>query len=169
MNKEDYVSLEVAELLKNIGFDELTDSMYADIYRVSDKMQKEYPNLSDSGVRDLLKENGGNMDENEVYSHYREEVYINCKNSDIAHGKSLETMICSRPTLYQAQKWLRNNFNVHVNVMCTDYDDKLNKCKYNCSVVNFDKNLFQTSKTSYSYEETLNSGILLAIISTINS
>lgn len=90
------------------------------------------------------------------------------KLSDIAHGKSLETMICSRPTLYQAQKWLRNNFNVHVNVMCIDYDDKLNKCKYNCSVVNFDKNLFQTSKTSYSYEETLNSGILLAIISTLN-
>lgn len=67
---EDYVTLEVAQLLKEKGFDWYVSFMFFNNYRVKDDIIEKYPGLSDDGYNDLLKDNGGNLSEEEVYGYY---------------------------------------------------------------------------------------------------
>lgn len=75
MDKEDYVSLEVAKMLKDKGFDEYTSSCF---------IIEEYKYV------------------------FNGEQFI-CRVGDIDINSKLhpEHILTKRPTLYQAQKWLR--------------------------------------------------------------
>lgn len=116
MNKEDYVSLEVAKLLKEKGFNEPCKSAY---------------------------DRDGNIGE-----------YPSVKDWNAEYDWTF-----SRPTLYEAQKWLRDSKNLNIMV---DFDESIlwwysiRKCKYNCTLITGDR-MFN------SYEEALNAGILEAL------
>lgn len=154
MNKEDYVSLEVAKLLKEKGFDWLCDSMYANNYRVRDEILEKYPGLSDDGYQDLMKKFGGEFEENEVYGNYIEPLWIQCKNNDF-YRNMYRYMIYARPTLYEAQKWLRNKHVTHIVIdfNCKGWYFRIYDIKESHCILG-SENYFET------YEEALNAGIL---------
>ena len=118
MNKEDYVSFEVAKLLKEKGYDE------------------------ECGLAI-----GVNSREGERYITHR-------TNSELPHD------ICSKPTLYEAQKWLREKHNMEVSVAyCRNrisWYYWIGLLSYNDGEVKFGFNFL-------SYEEALNKGILEAL------
>lgn len=134
MNKEDYVSLEVAKLLKEKGFD------YATLYY--------YEKSGKLGMMNL-----------DAQSQMRKHGYMND--------------IYPRPTLYEAQKWLRNKYKLHIDVgMCGDYatDADGNKVEewdfWTFDVYyteNFSHHIFDCFGQYDTYEEALNAGILEAL------
>jgi len=115
MKKEDYVSLEVAKLLKEKGF----------------------------GVPCL--------------SQYTERGTIwNCQEPENFNA----TEGCySRPTLYEAAKWFRENHNIHIDVKCTAYFKPLNRCDYICEIFALSSHQFIDTEIYHKYEEALNAGI----------
>lgn len=90
MGKENYVSIEVAKLLKEKEYDWVSDSMYRNNYRLKDDIKDKYPWLSDDGYLDLLKKNGGELEEDEVYGYYEDPVIITCKNDKLYFDCTLE-------------------------------------------------------------------------------
>lgn len=129
MNKEDYVSFEVAKLLKEKGFNE----PYLYFYR-----------------------NGS------LYTLSGDIIY--CENDNVNNR-----IIYPQPTLYEAQKWLRNKYEIHINVnkyvviTQIDADDKIRAKRdfwafsiyYTTTFHHIHDCLGQYS----SYEEALNEGI----------
>ncbi len=125
MNKEDYVSLEVAKLLKEKGFDEDCMAFY---------------------TRDGLFECNS---------------YIN--TNVLKHPT---------PTLYEAQKWLRDRHKIHISVgMCSDYSTNADGdicdewtfwafSTYYTTTLHHIHDCFGEYDT---YEEALNAGILEAL------
>lgn len=67
------------------------------------------------------------------------------------------------PTLYEAQKWLREKHNIHIDVRCTAYCKPLNRCDYMCEVFALSDHIFCDTKVFHKYEEALNEGILKAL------
>lgn len=151
MNTEDYVSLEVAKLLKEKGFDRDTMCCY----------------LSDGTFWDM---------ENVPFN------YNKCFRADLCPHNEDEDMDCSlcsknckywristtsAPSLYEAQKWLRNEHNTYVEV-----DSSYNK---NGKLFSFTINHYddkdnwdwgwETDADDYrkEYEEALNAGIIEAL------
>lgn len=131
MNKEDYVSLEVAKKLKGKGFNELCHCYYCNdenkCYRAP-LSKFDYELLSD---RDFLM-----------------------------------------PSLYDAQKWLRNKHKLHVDVgMCNNYSTNADgEICHVWAVWTF--SIYHTTSMIYdcehlgeydTYEEALNAGILEAL------
>lgn len=118
MNKEDYVSLEVAKMLKERGFDEQCRYTYC-----------------------------GEDDENIGVS--------NNKNSNYPPD------VYSMPTLYEAQKWLRERgYYVEVGI----YD----KYEWSYVIYGYDEEMCITMKIwegekFRTYEEALNAGIIEAL------
>lgn len=117
MNKEDFVSLEVAKLLKEKGFNEPCNSAY-------DKK--------------------GNIGTNTTLINWNKEY----------------DWAVSRPTLYEAAKWLRDKHAIHISIEW-DVDGF-------CSSITIrdEDGLFvESSYHIYykSYEEALNAGILEAL------
>lgn len=158
---EDYVTLEVAQLLKEKGFDCYVSSMFSNVYRIKDEIIEKYPGLSDDGYYDLLKDNGGNLSEEEVFGYYIEPVHISCRNTK-TYFNHYPGMICARPMLYEAHKWLRNKKGLFVDVsyMNDDYYiyDILTIPKHD--LIGLSDNRRVKPKT---YEECLNAGILEAL------
>lgn len=121
MNKEDYVSLEVAKLLKEKGYDEYCEHKY--IKEKEDTKREEWD----------------------------DDLCAVCTVYD--------TVSYPKPTLYEAQKWLREVNNIHVQI---DFDSSqlwgysLYKCKDQDDLINTDS-MFDTFETS------LNFGILDAL------
>lgn len=147
MNKEDYVSLEVAKLLKEKGFDRDTMCCY----------------LSDGTFWDM---------ENVPFN------YNKCFRADLCPHNEDEDMDCyhcsknckywgisttSAPSLYEAQKWLRQYHRIHLHVLCTAYCKPLNRCDYRCEIFYFTNNQFTDTPITHNYEEALNAGILEAL------
>ena len=160
MTREDYVSLEVAKLLKEKGFDWYVSSMFCNVYRIKDEIIEKYPGLSDDGYYDLLKDNGGNLSEEEVYGYYIDHVHISCRNTE-EYFNHYSYMICARPMLYEAQKWLREkSLVVEVGYMYGDYYiyDILKIPTHDLIVLNDRKPIKYGS-----YEEALNDGIKEAL------
>lgn len=129
MKREDYVSLEVAKLLKEKGFDECCGAYYHC--------------------------NWDEMTEEECFEVALIHVFRNSNNR----------YRIGAPTLYEAQKWLRNNHGIAVNTynrvstkgISWSYEfNKIETCKSiidrNSSFIGFD-----------TYEEALNEGILEAL------
>lgn len=125
MNKEDYVSLEVAKKLKEKWFNEPVLYQYSKCGSVWNCYEPE--NFNES------------------------------------------TGCFSRPTLYDAQKWLRDKHQLHVDVgICSDYSTDADGNK--CDEWNFwSFGLYYTTSLQHicdcegefdSYEEALNAGIL---------
>lgn len=159
MNKEGFVSLKVAKLLKNFNFNWECHSMYARHRRVRNEIMEQFPGLSDSGYRDLLKINGGDFNDNEVYAFYIEPIDFYCKNEP-SFFKNYPYMICSRPSLYKAQKWLRLIHNIHIiiDVKSKKWFPKWKTTdgKVSIGLVNLDSEEIYKG----SYEEALDFGIL---------
>ena len=120
MNREDYVSLEVAKLLKEKGFNEPVFSQYTN----------------------------------------RESVWY-CNEPENFN----ESVDCfSRPTLYEAAKWLREKHNIHIMIGVDDLDWWYQL--YNCSEdgrMEDSNHIYGSVACKKSYEEALNDGILEAL------
>lgn len=132
MNKEDYVSLEVAKLLKEKGYNEYCAAYY--------------------------HLNWENMTEEECF-----EVAPNHDFRNKDNGYRV-----GAPTLYEAQKWLRNKYNIHI-IVETDYNNMYSlKCSnsQDCEMcIELDRLPKEDSEIYIykSYEEALNEGILEAL------
>lgn len=161
MKNEDYVTLKVAKKLSEKGFDWPTHSMYGKIYRIRDEIKEKYPGLSDDGYYDLLEYNGGSLKEDDVYGEYIEALDCYCKNT-CKYFNQYPHMICSRPSLYEAQKWFRIVKGIHVEVIYMSEDYWLYEI---LTIPNHDLIGLSDRKTVkyVSYEEALNEGILEAL------
>lgn len=95
MNTKDYCSLQIAEWLKELGFD------WPCHYAYSNKGQI-------TAIKRFI--NGW------VYSDHFDQNYNDCDNRAWAEN----TVHCSAPTLAQAQKWLRDVKGVAINIIAHD-------------------------------------------------
>lgn len=98
-NNKKYVSLELALLLKEKGFDLPCEYIYANHCRVKDEILEKYPGLSDSGYKELTIECGGVLKEEEVYATYIEPIREYAQNSWV---DLLGNKVCTMPTLDDA-------------------------------------------------------------------
>lgn len=123
MNKEDYVSIEVAKLLKEKGFDEYCNTCY--------------------------------------YYHDNEWILQDGNNRNRINGKDW----MSRPNLYEAQKWIRNNHNIHIvidNYAC-GYAWFLYKADNGTRISEYAEDGPNDGGCWDTYEEALNAGIIEAL------
>lgn len=138
MNKEDYVSIEVAKLLKEKG----------------------YPQEYNVGTLCRMQ--------NKANPYYEKTRAIT--QSDIDNAFCIFNEVY--PTLYEAQKWLRNNHQIHISVgMCSDYST--NADGEICAEWTFwSFGIYYTTSLHHlhdyeeeydTYEEALNVGILEAL------
>lgn len=125
MNKEDYVSFEVAKLLKEKGYDE------------------------------------------ECYSAYDKQGRIGNYITPLNWNKEYSWAL-SRPTLYEAAKWLRGTHDIHI-VVSPHYSRKYEIIEYEYRIATYFDFLekpfkWRKSKEYYEiYEQCLNSAILEAL------
>ena len=117
-NNKKYVSLELALLLKEKGFDLPCEYIYANHCRVKDEILEKYPGLSDSGYKELTIECGGVLKEEEVYATYIEPIREYAQNSWV---DLLGNKVCTMPTLDDARTWLRDKHNFHIVVTPEPY------------------------------------------------
>lgn len=129
MDKEDYVSLEVAKMLKDKGFDEHTSSYF---------IIEEYKCI------------------------FNGEQFI-CRVGDIDIDSKLypEHVLAKRPTLYQAQKWLRGK-GINICVANAITVKKPVKWFYTIDLIDNCDGVFPMEYYP-SYEEALNNGIRRAL------
>lgn len=121
MNKEDYVSMEVAKLLKEKGYDEDCNILVAEEYWSFNKGK------------------------------------LTCVDKD--------RDFYPFPTLYEAQKWLRNNQNIHIvidNYAC-GYAWFLYKADNGTRISEYAEDGPNDGGCWDTYEEALNAGILEAL------
>lgn len=131
MNKEDYVSLKVAKLLEEKGFNEVCDAGYL---------------IADKEVCPFLFET--------------------CQNK----GECYVSGFIAAPSLYEALKWLREKYSIHIVAIPTRIDRNL-KWYYRISRYLYDKIIFtELSSPKYydSNEEALDTG-LLEMLKTIDN
>lgn len=132
--KEDYVSLETAKMLKEKGFDETTAGFYG---------SKRGLSIGNS----LL---------------YNSVIYkINFVND--LHKVQFEDVIAAAPTLYEAQKWLRNTYNIHLCVKCTAYIKRYKGHDYICEIMDLPHHKHEDTLIYNSYEQALDAGIREAL------
>ena len=117
MNTARFVNVETALELKQKGFDEMCEYIFANHYRVRDEIHEKYPGLSDDGYRELTVDWGGTLQEDEVYATYVEPIKECFRNYWI--GPDVEWRICTMPTLDDARTWLRNNHKIHIVIVPT--------------------------------------------------
>lgn len=115
MKMEDYVTLDVAKLLKEKGYCWPCDSFYT--------------------LKGLIK--------------FR---------SIVDNFNRLTAY--SRPTLYEAQKWLREKFNIHLDTKILCFDKAKQKADYICDIHSLNTREYKETKIYNSYEEALSAGIL---------
>lgn len=163
MNKEDYVSLQVAKLLKEKGFDWRTNSMFCKVYRIKDEIIEKYPGLSDDDYYALFKDNGDNLSRENVYDYYIEPVNIPGRNLEV-YFISHPSLICARPTLYEAQKWIRLSYGIYVYPSVYLSKDNDESCIYTVDSYKYNNDCWEAfiiNTIKYeTYEEALNAGIL---------
>ena len=152
MNPEDYVSYPIALALKKAGFDWECDHFY------EHRLDPNKARISASGVYgewkniDAFKHNFNAIDDN------RHEQLL------IPH--------CSAPTLWQAQKWLREEWGIHINVCIysdysTDADgkvcDRWDFWGFDLYAVSGGKQIEDGDGEYDSYESALSAGIAAAL------
>lgn len=123
MNKKDYVSLEVAKLLKAKGFDKYCRNTYS-----------EYDNKITIAS---------------VFTRKNTELNNNCY---------------SCPTLYEAQKWLREKYMIYISSLPTK-DNSITVWYFQVVKDTFEDAIYSrvSPNTFNTYEEALNEGILEAL------
>lgn len=132
MNKEDYVSLEVAKKLQEKGFREPCYATYMMEFK----------------------------DEFTLYIGTWKKTKFEHLSRIPSEGIQLQYLA---PSLYEAQKWLREKNNIHLDVRCTAYCKPLNRCDYVCEIFSLPCHIFGDTKVFHKYEEALNAGILESI------
>lgn len=118
---EKFVDLELAQELKQKGFDELCGFVFIRHYRVRDEILQQYPGLSDCGYMDLTDNHGGSLTEEQVYGMYTEPVQEYSRNSWIKPDEQMT--LCSMPSQAEVCDWLRDTHKIHivVNPVAKDY------------------------------------------------
>ena len=113
MELKDYCNCDICIALQQMGYNEPSEYTWAHNCRVSDEILVKHPGLSDSGYMDLIDEYGGPYEREEVYHTYIEPIKRFSRNSliDTDFGE-----ICSCVHLYDAQKWLRKEKEICVEV-----------------------------------------------------
>ena len=129
MKTLDYVSIEVAKLLKEKGFSQ--EYNVGTICRLQNTLNPFYEN-----TREIRQ---GDLDNaccifNEIY-----------------------------PSLYEAQKWLRQKHNIPLDVRCTAYCKPLNRCDYLCEIFSLSDGKYSDTNIYHKYDDCLNEGILKAL------
>lgn len=124
--KEDYVSLATAKMLKKKGYDE--------------------PCKSSRWKNGELRL----YDKNQTWD-----------NMTSLLGKDYYEFLC--PTLYEAQKWLRTTYNIHLCVKCTAYIKRCKKHDYICEIMDLLHHQHKDTLIYHSYEQTLDAGIREAL------
>ena len=89
MENEDFVSYEIAEMLKTLGFDRETEYFYTNIKKP--RLEKGVEYMSDGYVRWWKW--------NQMPNNYPTKP---------------ESVLCAAPTLYQTQKWFREVYSIDV-------------------------------------------------------
>lgn len=143
MKKEDYVSLEVAKILEKKGYKEPGNATYT----VSREGRYEFCRY----ITDDIKRRFG--------------------LPKMKDGCKYDTYLA--PTLYEAQKWLRENYQLHIDIgICGDYSTDADGNKVDewsfwtfsiYYITNINNHIFDCKGEYDSYEEALNSGILEAL------
>ena len=113
---KNYISVEAAKALKEIGFNEGCENSWVRSYGVSQWAQETFPGLSDDGYLDLTKEYGGEYEEDEIYE-LREKVTRHYSRN-IGWGED-EYVICSCPSIEQVIEWLFEKYHILLSV-CHD-------------------------------------------------
>lgn len=130
MIKTEYCDYKESKLLREIGYNEPCDTLYEDMVTHNGKeisFEEELDLKSQGKAREIKRKHGGN-----VCQHYNQ-------NSDF-----LRSYLCSRPTLSQALRWLRETRHYHIEafpnkedrwrvwIVCigsiNEEDGKLNAC-----------------------------------------
>ncbi len=146
MNPEDYVSYPLALALKKAGFDEPCDHFY------EHRLDPNKARISASGVY-------GEWKDIDAFKH-------NFNAIDDNRHEQLLIPYCSAPTLWQAQKWLREKKKIDVlvwNCAC-GYGWEVSKAENGTGLILFDdKGDNKDSGCWTSYESALSAGIAEAL------
>ena len=113
---EDYVSLEVAKLLCELGYNEWEDRYWSKSLVVSEEAIAKYGELSDDGFFELTKEGGGKLDLSEIYTDEWHLDYWSNSNSEL-QAMGFGTRGFSAPLLYLANKWLTLKYGYDFEIM----------------------------------------------------
>lgn len=89
--------------------------------------------------------------------HYNQVVSIGSFSGEF------KKVTAAAPTLYEAQKWLRNTYNIHLCVKCTAYVKRYNGNDYMCEILDLLHHQHKGTPIYHSYEQTLNEGIREAL------
>lgn len=128
MKKENYVSIEVAKLLREKGFNEFCGAYYHLSWR-------------NEATEDECFEVAPSYD---------------FRNSD-------NTYRVGAPTLYEAHKWLREKYNIHLDPKIICFNKPTQKADYICDIHSLMTRQYKETKIYNSYEEALNAGVLEAL------
>lgn len=66
---------------------------------------------------------------------------------------------CSRPTLYEAQRWLRENYDIHLDIKIICFHAPTRKSDFICDIHSLNSKEYRETKVYRSYEKVLNEGI----------
>lgn len=146
MNKTDYVSLETAKLLKEVGFDEPT-------YHCYDYTK----NLTQFDLDSSTKIKYNSCKHLEEMCHYfgvNEDYCPNNRKCPCEHYPEL----ISAPHLYDAQKWLREVHKIHIEIL---YDYEYDSTPYHYCIRKIDNpdDVIDWIFDFKTYEEALDSAI----------
>ena len=119
MNRKDFCDFDVCLAFKELGYNEGSNYTYWNHCRISDEMIEKHPGLSDSGYMDLTDAYGGPYKVDEVYKHYIEPLKRFSRNSMIDNEMG---ELCSCVHLYDAQKWLREEKNLHITIFSSSQE-----------------------------------------------
>lgn len=151
---EDFVPFEIANKLKEKGFDEGCEYTFYNNYRVRDEIYEKHPDLSDDGYEDLRKKYGGPYKDEEVYGYYIEPLKLYSRNStigvnSITKQKVPTNELCSCPNIYQVLKWLRKKkkISVEVGIHCF--------LEWICSIYEFSDRLVDFTQYSNGIDDTV--------------
>lgn len=158
LTNKDYCDYDTCVALRELGYNEPSNYTYHKHCRVSNEILAKYPGLSDSGYQDLIWD--GLYTHNEVYKIYIEPLETYSRNSLI---NDCETELCSCIHLYEAQKWLREEKDIIVDVRYgyPYYNVVLNSRIMGTRHIVKDKN--KRIADFFHYEEALSEGIKEAV------
>lgn len=147
---ETIVPIDIAKELKDKGFDKVCDYTYCKIYDVKDDILELYPDLTDDGYSDLLKDNGGTFEEWEVFELQEKHFKTSSKNSLI---EMTFYAICSAPRIFEVFDWFRINKKIHISIIY------ISENKYRWRIETLNKKLFAVAFEEFAFEKCCLSAI----------
>lgn len=153
-NMKDLLPYELSLLLLKKGFDNETNFMWVRSYRIKDEIIEKYPGLSDDGYYDLLKSNGGELEEEDVFGYVTETMHMRCRNTKL-YFDHYSYMICSCPSISEVLKWLIADKHTYINVQpYSDENGIYFESSYSVIVDNTSVNKTYLAERFDNYEES---------------